>query len=729
MEPVYLDYNATTPIDKEVIKAMLPYVTDFFGNPSSSHSFGIKTRMAVETAREQVAAMINCKPSEVYFTGGGTESNNMAIKGAAYAGRHKGNHIIISAIEHPAVTEVAYSLKEEGFEISYLPVDERGTISPAALVSLMRPDTILVSVMHANNEIGTVEPIKELAAIAHARGVLFHTDAAQSAGKVVIDVNDMDVDLLSIAGHKLYAPKGVGALYVRSGVRISKLLHGANHEHNMRPGTENVPYIVALGRAAELVHENLDGYSAHMRMMSDKIEQGLIEAFPDIKINGNADSRLPNTLNVSFHKLGAETVIRNLSDVAVSAGAACHASGGGSGTLQALGLPVEYSYGAMRISTGRNTTEEEVERAIESIVTAAKSAYGLQKPVPVAFKEIKLTSFAENSMGCGCKMRPADLEFILKELPKTGSNGVLVNAESRDDAAAYLINDEDVVIETVDFFTPMVDDAYSFGAIAAANAISDVYAMGAEPIFALNMVAFPVEQLPLLVLKDIMRGASDKAAEAGIPILGGHSIEDSGIKFGMVVTGRVKKDKLITNAGAKPGDVLILTKPLGSGIMSKALALNMLTAAEFAPTIKVMAALNKKAADCMSGYKVNACTDITGFGLTGHLHEVAAASNVDAVVHMDKLPVIDNVERMALAGCVPRSTKANIDFAGEWTDFGTLSDSEIAIVCDAQTSGGLLISLPAGDAELLTAELMKQGVDAHIIGNVTSAGTGKLKFV
>lgn len=724
MKPIYLDYNATTPIDREVADEMLPYITEFFGNPSSSHSYGIKTRMAIEKAREQAAAMLNCQPYEVLFTGGGTESNNMAIKGAALANKDKGRHIIISAVEHPAVTEVAFYLKNNGFDVSVVGVDSTGLVDPKSVESLIRPGTILISVMHANNEVGTIQPVREIAAIAHNHGILMHTDAAQSVGKIAVDVKELGVDLLSLAGHKLYAPKGVGALYVRRGTKIEKYMHGANHEQDMRPGTENVSHIVALGKACELVRLNMDKYAGNMRETRDRLAEGLRKKFPDMRINGHPVNCLPNTLNVSFKNQAAGTILAELKDLAVSAGAACHSSSGKSGTLEAMNLPAEYALGAMRLSTGRNTTPEEIDNAVEMIAEAAH-LQDKEKKSPGA--RLNITEYS-HGMGCGCKMRPADLEFILKDLPQVFSPEVMVSAEHRDDAAVYRITGDEAIVQTVDFFTPMVDNPYSFGAIAAANALSDVYAMGAAPLFALNMVAFPVDDLPLEVLKEIMRGATDKATEAGIPILGGHSIEDNGIKFGMVVTGRVKTDKLITNAGAMPGDVLILTKPIGSGIITKAHTLGIAGPMELSEAIEIMERLNKTAAEIMADYPVHACTDITGFGLTGHLHEMTQASKVDAVIYYDRIPFIKEAEKMAALGAIPGSTRANEAFAGSWTDFTTLNAAQRALVCDAQTSGGLLISIARDQAKALLSELHNSQVTAHEIGEMANSGNGKIIF-
>lgn len=729
--PIYLDYNATTPVDREVADAMIPFLTEIFGNPSSSHSYGIKARMAVENAREQVAALLNCKPSEIVFTGGGTESNNLAIAGAAQALKHKGNHIIISAIEHPAVSEVASYLAKNGFVVSVAPVDEQGFVDVKDIERLIRHDTILISVMHANNEIGTIQPIAEIAQLAHENNIIVHTDAAQSVGKITTDVQLLGVDLLSIAGHKLYAPKGVGALYIRSGTGIVKYMHGANHEQDLRPGTENVSHIAGLGKACAMISENLQHYAATMTAARDRIASGLARNIPDIRINGDLIRSLPNTLNVSFRNLGAGEVVPQMPDVAVSTGAACHSAGGSSGTLAAMNLPPEYAHGALRISTGRYTTIEEADKAVEVITAAyhtAKGAGSGNEELPTNDRTIKITEYAAG-MGCGCKMRPADLESILGDLmdPKI-SDDVIVGTETRDDAAVYRLVGDEFIVETVDFFTPMVDNPYSFGAIAAANAVSDIYAMGAQPLFALNLVAFPVDQLPLTVLREIMRGADDKLAEAGIPVLGGHSIEDTGIKFGMVVTGKVKEGELITNSGAKPDDLLVLTKPIGSGIITKAYKMNLAAEEEISEAASIMETLNKEAAAIMHKYPVNACTDVTGFGLTGHLHEMLAASDADGEIWYNSIPFMQSAERLARLGAIPGSTKANEEFAGQWTDFTTLLPAQRSMVCDAQTSGGLLISTDSLSAEKMINEMRKTGINAGVIGKVlkSSGKPGKI---
>ncbi len=325
MNPIYLDYNATTPIDKEVADAMRPFLDEYFGNPSSTHTYGIKTKLAVENARRQIADLISCEPSEIVFTSGGTESNNFAIRGIAFAHQDKGNHIITSSVEHPAVFEVCRYLERFGFEITYLTVDKYGMVNPKDVETAIKDETILISVMHANNEVGTIQPIEEIAEIAKKHNVILHTDAAQSLGKIEVNVDEMGVDLLSIAGHKLYAPKGIGAIYIRSGVTLEKLIYGADHEQNLRAGTENVLEIAGLGKACEIAGRNLDKNAAHYQKTRDYLHNLLKEALPQIQLNGHPDKRLPNTLSISFPRVEANTLISRLDGVAASAGAACHA--------------------------------------------------------------------------------------------------------------------------------------------------------------------------------------------------------------------------------------------------------------------------------------------------------------------------------------------------------------------------------------------------------------------
>ena len=373
MNPIYLDYNATTPIDPEVIAAMKPYLDQYFGNPSSSHFFGIQTRKAVETARKQIAEMINCYPDEIIFTSGGTESNNYAIKGIASANRDKGNHIITSSIEHPAVIEVCKFLETEGFQITYLPVDEFGLIDVEDVRKAIKSQTILISIMHANNEVGTIQPISEIARIAKSNNIFMHTDAAQSMGKIPVKVDELGIDLLSIAGHKLYAPKGIGALFIKRGTKLAKLMHGADHEQNLRAGTENVLEIVGLGKACKIAARDLSENMIHLKKMRDKLHQGLLEKFPELKLNGHPETRLPNTLSIAFPNIEANLILSEMEGVAASAGAACHSDTiDVSPVLSAMKVPLDYAMGTIRFSTGKMTSEEKIKKAVEIISDVIK---------------------------------------------------------------------------------------------------------------------------------------------------------------------------------------------------------------------------------------------------------------------------------------------------------------------------------------------------------------------
>ena len=371
MDQIYLDYNATTPIDPQVAEAMLPYIHQRYGNPSSSHLPGVAAKEAVENARGQLADMLGSKEEEVIFTSGGTESNNHAIKGVFGAYRDKGNHIITSAVEHPAVLEVCRYLEEQGCRVTYLPVDEFGMVDPQQVAGAITPKTILVSIMHANNEVGTIEPLEEISRITRERSVLLHADCAQSVGKIPVRVDELGVDLLSIAGHKVYAPKGIGALYIRPGVRLEKLMHGASHEMGWRAGTENVIEIVGLGRACELVKNNLKEYHRHMQTMRDRLEAGIGERFEQIRFNGHPKKRLPNTLSASFRGMEANIILEELEGVYASAGAACHSDHVEvSSVLEAMQVPLEYAMGTLRFSVGRYTTEQEIDRALVEIARA-----------------------------------------------------------------------------------------------------------------------------------------------------------------------------------------------------------------------------------------------------------------------------------------------------------------------------------------------------------------------
>jgi len=379
MEPIYLDYNATTPIDPKVAEAMLPFVHQHYGNPSSSHALGVTAHTAVEEARDWIAKMLGCQSEEVVFTSGGTEANNYAIKGVVGAYSAKGNHIITSSVEHPAVIEVCHFLEGKGNRVTYLPVDRFGYLDPQQVSDAITDQTVLVTVMHANNEVGTVEPIREIAEIAHQRGVLVHADCAQSIGKIPVNVDNLGVDLLTVAGHKLYAPKGIGALYIKTGVQLEKLIHGANHEMNWRAGTENVIEIVGLGKACQLIHEHLPDYQRHMITMRDQLESGVLDRFPDSRLNGHPENRLPNTSSISFKNIEANLILDDLTNVAASAGAACHSDRVEvSSVLKAMNVPMEYAMGTIRFSVGRFTTNSEIKLAtaeIGKVITELKLAY------------------------------------------------------------------------------------------------------------------------------------------------------------------------------------------------------------------------------------------------------------------------------------------------------------------------------------------------------------------
>jgi len=372
--PIYLDYNATTPHHPDVVTAMRPYLEEHFGNPSSSHWYGRKTRDAVEQARSQVAALLNCTPAEIVFTSGGTEANNYAIRGTALARQNQGRHIITSQIEHPAVTVVCERLKQEGFETTYLPVDEHGLVSVGDVEKAIRPETILITLMHANNEVGTIQPVEDVARLANSPGIAFHTDAAQSAGKIPTDVTALGVDLLSIAGHKLYAPKGVGALYIREGLTLERLMDGAGQEGGRRPGTENVLEIVGLGKACEIALRDLKTNGDHIERMRNRLEAGLREQVPRLRVNGHPDKRLPNTLSVSVHGVDANALLAAIEGkVAASAGAACHSGQiRVSYVLQAMHVPEEWARGTLRFSTGRMTSETDIDTAVAAVADAVE---------------------------------------------------------------------------------------------------------------------------------------------------------------------------------------------------------------------------------------------------------------------------------------------------------------------------------------------------------------------
>ena len=376
--PIYLDYNGTTPHAPEVIAAMLPFLETEFGNPSSSHWYGIGPKKAVMAARSQVAVILGCTAPEVLFTSGGTESNNQVLKSIAGGRYAKGTHLITSSIEHPTILEVCRFMEGHGFSITILPVDTDGLVSLSDVAAAIRPDTIMISIMHANNEVGTIQPIAGIASLARRYGILMHTDAAQSVGKIPTRVDDLGVDFLSVAGHKIYAPKGIGALYIRDGVENEVFCHGAGQENGRRAGTENVLEIVGLGKACEIAAAEMERHAQRMQEMRDRLEEGLAATLTEVRFNGHRELRLPNTCSVSFLGLEANRILEEIGlDVAASAGAACHADHVEiSHVLRAMEVPELWAKGTLRFTTGRYTTVDEIDRALEVIVAGVKRLRG-----------------------------------------------------------------------------------------------------------------------------------------------------------------------------------------------------------------------------------------------------------------------------------------------------------------------------------------------------------------
>lgn len=367
MRAVYLDHAATTPVHPEVIAAMLPYFHPNFGNASSVHGYGRKARMAVDEARAKVAKAIGADPKEIYFTSGGTESDNIAILGSVAANASKGKHIITSSIEHHAVLDTCEYLEKQGYEVTYLPVDEHGIVSLADVQAALRPDTILITLMHANNEVGTIQPIAEIGALARERGIAFHTDAVQSVGSIPVNVDELKVDFLTLSAHKLYGPKGIGALYMRRGAKLKPLFYGGGQERKLRPGTENVTGIVGLGKAIELAIEEMAAREKHVLKLRDKLIKGLLQV-PEVKLNGHPTQRLPGNVNISVKYVEGESLILSLDmkGIAVSSGSAC-TSGSlePSHVLTSMGLDHGDAHGSLRLTLGRDNSEADVDYVLE----------------------------------------------------------------------------------------------------------------------------------------------------------------------------------------------------------------------------------------------------------------------------------------------------------------------------------------------------------------------------
>ncbi|MGI6467444.1 MAG: cysteine desulfurase NifS [Syntrophomonadaceae bacterium] len=368
MKSVYMDHSATTPVDARVFEAMIPYLTSEFGNPSSIHSKGQKARQAVETGREQIAALINADPREIIFTSGGTEADNQAIITYALNNSQKGKHLITSAIEHHAVLDSFHYLQGLGFDVTFLPVNAQGMVEAETLAKAIRPDTILVSVMHANNEIGTIQPIEELAAISHEAGAVFHTDAVQTIGKIPIDVRKMGIDMLSASSHKLHGPKGIGCLYVKKGVRIKNLFHGGGQESRLRAGTENVPGIVGFGKAAEIAGQEMHKRAEHLNRLGQRLREGIVNSIPNTIVTGHPEMRVPGSVSVCFEFVEGESILLMLDSYGImaSSGSAC-TSGAlePSHVLLAIGLPHEIAHGSLRLTLGKDNTQEDVDYVLE----------------------------------------------------------------------------------------------------------------------------------------------------------------------------------------------------------------------------------------------------------------------------------------------------------------------------------------------------------------------------
>lgn len=367
-DKIYLDHAATTYTKPEVLEEMLPYFTEQYGNPSSVHSFGREARKALDLARERTAKALNADPGNIFFTGSGTEADNWAVKGAALANQKKGNHIITTAIEHHAVLYTCNYLERNGFEVTYLPVDEYGILDAEQVRNAITDKTILISVMAANNEIGTIQPIKEIGAIAKEKGILFHTDAVQAIGSVPIDVEEMNIDLLSLSAHKFYGPKGVGALYIRKGVKTQQMLHGGAQEKNRRAGTENLPAIVGLGKAIELAVQDIPGHNARLKALRDRLITGIMSKVEHTRLNGHPEKRLPGNVNFSFEFIEGEALLLSLDikGIAGSSGSACTSGSlDPSHVLLAIGLPHEIAHGSLRLTLGENNTEEDIDYVLD----------------------------------------------------------------------------------------------------------------------------------------------------------------------------------------------------------------------------------------------------------------------------------------------------------------------------------------------------------------------------
>ena len=468
-----------------------------------------------------------------------------------------------------------------------------------------------------------------------------------------------------------------------------------------------------------------------MKSMRDRLQSGLEQKLVDLRLNGHPEKRLPNTLSLGFRGIEANTLLSEIEEVAASPGAACHTGKVDvSYVLEAMNVPLEYAMGTVRFSTSSKTTPEEIDKAIEIVAQAVLRLKPEGAPVVKTarnIKEIKLTHFT-HGLGCACKLRPQALEEILAKMSVPKDPNVLVGTNTADDACVYRLDKNTALVQTVDFFTPVVDDPYYFGAISAANSLSDIYAMGGKPLFALSIVGFPSARLPLEVLHQILSGAQDKAQEAGIGIIGGHTVDDTEPKYGLAVTGIIDPRQVLTNSKARPGDAIILTKPIGVGIISTAIKRGLADEETTRLATEIMSQLNQKASEVMVRLGANAATDVTGFGLLGHLKEMTRASRMDAIVYHDRVPIIPQAEEFAGSGLVPGGTLSNLDFVSDSVEWDRkISKTTQLILADAQTSGGLLIALPSHKKGGMLEALRESGLtDVAHIGEFTRAGTGKI---
>ena len=402
MNRIFLDYASTTPTDPEVVEAMLPYYSERFGNPSSIYSLGQEAKSAIENAREKIASLLGAKREEIIFTSGGTESNNFALKGIVYANENKGNHIITSAIEHHAIIAPCKFLEKRGFDVTYLPVDKYGLINPDDIRKAITNKTILISIAHSNNEVGTIEPIEEIGRIAREHNAYFHTDAVQSFGHIRVNVDDLNVNLLSVSAHKLYGPKGIGALYIRKGTKVIPFMHGGDQERKRRASTENVPAIVGFGKAVEIARDRMKKEAKQLEALRDKLIKGIFEKIDHVRLNGHPAQRLPNNVNVAFEFVEGESMLLNLDmeGIAASTGSACSsASLEPSHVLLALGLPHEIAHGSLRFTFGRYTKDEDIDYVLEVL---PKIVEKLRSMSPLYKKENKVTNFSSKSVKENC---------------------------------------------------------------------------------------------------------------------------------------------------------------------------------------------------------------------------------------------------------------------------------------------------------------------------------------